>query len=298
MLHDDNEVALFTRRWLKGIPYEVAFWQSYYRNKRSRADLFEWSLYGRECVLDNFDLKTFIEGCGDDQPVIADVGCALSYTFGGRIGGRDYPVQYIDPLAPFYNHILDRYHIDRPRIIFGMTESLSDNFRPDSVAFLHIRNSLDHSMMPVLGIREALRVLKPGGVLYLNHFRNEAENENYRGFHQFNISEENGHLVIWDRRSRYDINDMLHGIADVTVSVTDSGRIVAVIRKTGTVPPEWTDTPSISRAMTMATAEAFHSASFALSYQLGKLKSQAGHTVMRLLPTTAVQKLKRLLGRH
>lgn len=29
-----------TRRWIKGIPYEVAFWQSYYNNRKRLRDLF------------------------------------------------------------------------------------------------------------------------------------------------------------------------------------------------------------------------------------------------------------------
>ena len=68
-------------RWVSGIPYEVAFWRSYYRNKGSRNDLLSWSQYGRECSLDNFDVAAFVDGLNREDPVIADVGCALSYMF-------------------------------------------------------------------------------------------------------------------------------------------------------------------------------------------------------------------------
>ena len=45
MNHTDRELV---QRWISGIPYEVAFWRSYYGNRRRRRDLFGWSRYGRE----------------------------------------------------------------------------------------------------------------------------------------------------------------------------------------------------------------------------------------------------------
>lgn len=95
-----------TKEWLKGIPYKVAFWRSYYGNKKRRADLFSWSLYDKECTLDNYDAAAYI-GSLDHKPIIMDVGCALSYAFGNRFYGKEMPVICIDPLASFYNRILE-----------------------------------------------------------------------------------------------------------------------------------------------------------------------------------------------
>ena len=97
--------------------------------------------------------------------------------------------------------------------------------------FVHIRNALDHSADPATAIVEAIRVLRRGGVLYCNHFRNEAEREGYRGFHQFNIDEEDGHMILWNRGMRVDVNRMTEGFAEVEVSRTAGGRIVAVLDK-------------------------------------------------------------------
>lgn len=188
-----------TRRWIKGIPYEVAFWQSYYNNRKRLRDLFGWSLIGQECVLDNFDMAAFLAARKEEKPVILDVGCALSYAFGTKIGGKDLDIDFIDPLAPFYNKILDKHKPELPHIKFGMTESLGAIYPENSVTFIHIRNSLDHSMNPMKGILQAVDCLKPGGVLYLNHFRNEAENEGYRGFHQFNIDIRKGTSGVVER---------------------------------------------------------------------------------------------------
>lgn len=293
-----KQVKESTKRWLKGIPYEVAFWRSYYGNRRRRAELFSWSLYDKECELDDFDVAAYIRSI-DGQPVILDVGCALSYAFGNRFGNTPYPVLYVDPLAPFYNRILDRYDIDRPRIRFGMVENLTSNFTEDSVDFIHIRNALDHCADPLEGILQALCCLKTGGKLYLNHFRNEAVNEGYRGFHQFNVDEHHGHMILWNRQCRIDVTDTIAQFADTVTTVAANGRIVSVITKTAPVPRNICDpkeTGLRTAEMLMTAAELFHSPKFAFGYQMSSLFTTISHRTVRLLPHSLVNRLKKLLS--
>ncbi len=70
-----------------------------------------------------------VRGLDRENPVLVDVGCALSYMFSNRIGGKEYNVVYLDPLAPFYNEILNDYSLDYPRINFGMGETLGQLFQ-------------------------------------------------------------------------------------------------------------------------------------------------------------------------
>ncbi len=287
-------------RWLKGIPYEVAFWRSYYGNRKRRNDLFSWSLYGKCCVLDNFDIDAYIAALNTDSPKILDVGCALSYAFGNIINGKDAHVVYVDPLAPFYNEILRHHNIDRPAISFGMIESLSAAFAPDSTDFIHVRNALDHCADPFEGIVQSLVVLKKGGVLYLNHFRNEAQNEGYRGFHQFNLSEESGNLILWNKDTTINVTKALNGFADVNTTVTDAGRIVAVITKTDDIPEELYSVNETARRqseMLMATAVYFHRLGNSTRYQLSRFISTLGHRTMRLMPYSILNRIKRLASK-
>lgn len=289
-----------TRRWLKGIPYEVAFWRSYYSSRKRRKRLFEWSLYGKPCSIDNFDIQTFVRSLTADagEPLILDVGCALSYMFGNIFDGREVKIDYIDPLAVFYNRILDDFSIDRPRIRFGMIEQLSASYAPDSADFIHIRNALDHCADPMTGILQALTVAKIGGIVYLNHHRDEAVREAYRGFHQYNITEEAGKLVIWNRHTRIDVAEALKNFAEVECSVTKDDFIVAVIRKTGPVSrslcsPESTAVSAMD--ILQATVSHFHSFPASASYQLSRLVTTVGHRTMRLIPFSWVKAIKRLL---
>ncbi|MBD5226160.1 MAG: hypothetical protein HDS68_09435 [Bacteroidales bacterium] len=286
------------RRWLSGIPYEVAFWRSYYRNKRSMKQLFGWSQYRQECRLDNFDVASYISGLGVVDPVIVDVGCALSYAFGSLFGGKEYPVIYLDPLAPFYNKILDDYSLDLPKIKFGMGETLSLVFPADSVSLFHIRNALDHSVRPITVIWQALIALHNGGVLYLNHKPNEAEHEGYIGFHQYNIDCIGGRLTIWNREERIDVATALEGYAEVEASVTDEGRIIGVVRKTAPIPA---DHPAVEEGnryasgMLQTMMTYLHSAPASVSYQLRRGAFSVGHGFMRMLPTKLVRRLKRIV---
>ncbi len=291
------------RKWLSGIPYEVAFWRSYYGNRRRRADLFSWSLYGKPCRLDGFDIDAFVETLDTDSPRILDVGCALSYAFGNIINGRQANVTYVDPLAPFYNRILQRYHIDRPAITFGMIESLTGSFAQDTVDFIHVRNALDHCADPMEGIRQCLVTLRPGGVLYLNHFVNEAEGEAYRGFHQFNIAEDVGDLIIWNRHKRINVSEALREVATVTTEVVEEEgrpRVVAVLTKTAELPQTMYDpaetTQRLARQM-METVEYFNGFGRSAAYQWRRLVSTIGHTTMRMLPFGLLKRIKRLAGR-
>lgn len=288
-----------SRRWLSGIPYEVAFWRSYYRNKSSRKALLSWSMYGKECKLDNFDVASFLQGLNKNNPVIADVGCALSYMFSDIIGGKKYDVTYLDPLAMHYNKILEDYSLHLPRITFGMGETLTLHFPKDSVSLLHIRNALDHSVRPMMVIWQALMCLHVGGVLYLNHKPNEAEHEAYLGFHQYNVDCQDGRLVIWNKEERIDVEDALKGYATVNPSVTDEGRIVAVITKKNEIPSDhraMRESGLYASGMLETLLSYFHTTTNALGYQVRRATFTITHGLMRMIPGSMVKKLKHLIS--
>jgi len=291
-------------KWLHGIPYEIAFWQSYYGNKGKIAELNLWSKYNTEADLDNFDLQRFValheEECGFDARIY-DVGCALSYMLGNIIGSRAYPIHYVDVLADFYNDLLDKSNTDRPRITFGMTECLTACIAPSAADFIHIRNSLDHCANPVEGIRQALACVRIGGVVYTNHFENEALREAYRGFHQYNITERDGHLIIWRNNEEvYDVNDIFASYADITASRTPEGRIVGILTKKRdfeNIDDILRDTANRICRSNMRIVRYFHSARHDVQYQWIRLYTGVGHRVMRLLPGKWLRRVKKFLSK-
>ncbi|TVQ90381.1 MAG: hypothetical protein EA393_06145 [Bacteroidetes bacterium] len=153
----------------------------------------------------------------------------MSFSNGNRFNGKQLNVYYIDPLAPFFNRIIERRKLDLPKITFGFIEYLSA-FVPNRASLIIVQNALDHSKSPLKGILECIESLEIEGVLYLRHFRNEAETEKYIGFHQYNISIENNDIIIWNKETKTNINYFLRDFAEIKTS-TCGNEVIAVITK-------------------------------------------------------------------
>jgi hypothetical protein len=118
-------------------------------------------------------------------------------------------------------------------------EYLSAFYPKHDVTLIIIQNALDHSADPVKGILEALQSLQVNGILYLNHHPNEAEFENYRGFHQFNITlEENDDLIIWNKKNRFNINELFSNYISIENKIIDNN-VISILRKIADIPQNY-----------------------------------------------------------
>ena len=247
-------------KWLLGIPYEVAFWEATYAHKKVLASTLAYSHYGRELTLNGFDAATFLLAQAQpEQAQVLDIGAGMSYMPGEFIvdkNGNKHPINihYIDPLANYYNEIAAKHHVEVPQVEFGMMEHLSAFYPAHDVTLAIIQNALDHSANPVKGILEALNTLHNGGILYLNHHPNEAEYENYRGFHQFNICVEKDELLIWNREQRFNVNDIVKDFARVEAKMVE-GYPIAILTKTAEVPAAMLDHEQDIRTLSTALLE-------------------------------------------
>lgn len=233
-----------SRQWYDGVSYEVAFWNNVYRWKHTFNGMIKWSNFGKCINLECFDANKFLLGKSD--PKVLDVGCGLSFAPGDNLleNGKLRPlnISYVDPLAPFFNDISKRFHRNVPKITYGRMEYLSAFFgKTNNILLVIIQNALDHSSDPLKGILEALDILETGGILYLNHHNNEAVTEHYKGFHKFNVCEENGHLMIWNKESKTDVNGLLKGFAEISMFTGSQGHVVAIIKKTAEIPDSMID---------------------------------------------------------
>jgi len=293
------------KQWLNGISYECAFWDSIYRNKKQRDKLFRWSNYGRELSLHNFDAVAFLdkrEHKGMKNSVVLDVGCGLSYCTGNLRHNQIIDLHYVDPLAPFFNKIVKRATVDRPQIEFGMIEFLSAFYPNHDVALIIVQNALDHCVNPLKGIIEALDSLETGGVLYLKHYPNEAIKENYRGFHQFNIDEESGNLILWNRAQRHNLTAELMPYA--TMSVTryhEPEEVIAVITKTAPLPNELINDKADKALLCtrlIAAAESFDNPTYAFRYHLQRIYFKMVQTLARYVNRDTKELIKRVIRQH
>lgn len=296
-LTQDNAIS----KWVKGIPYEVAFWNNVFRWKHTFNGMMGWSNYGGKIELEDFDANSFLLGLYN--PIVLDVGCGMSYAPGNNLSVNGQlcaiDIHYVDSLATYFNTILKRHRRNLPAIEFGMMEYLSDFYPSNSVDLVIIQNALDHSSAPIKGIIESLHILKHSGVLYLNHHLNEAETEHYKGFHQFNIMQEAGNLIIWNNNSRHNINDLLKSCADVTVNYDNAtDHVTAVIRKTHDVPDallQNSDRKALSMSL-IKLNEKQGSISTALAMKLRYWRFNTIQFFAQALPWNIKMRVKKIIG--
>ena len=114
--------------WVNGVSYEVAFWNAFLTRRKSE-DIKNRLQSKEELTLTGCDIQSIVKFDKGEKPLILDVGCALSYATGTKINGRETDFHYIDPLANFYNEILDKKNLSLPRIELGMVEYLTGSVK-------------------------------------------------------------------------------------------------------------------------------------------------------------------------
>ena len=297
MQKSDNTLS----NWMDGIAYEIAFWNNVYRWPHTFKGMMNWSGFGAGIQLEKFDANSFLLASTGRK--VLDVGCGMSYATGNHLidGTINIPldIHYIDPLAPYFNQILHRFHRNLPMIEFGMMEYLSAHYPNHDVDLVIIQNALDHSANPVKGIIEALETLRIGGVLYLNHHENEAELEQYKGFHQYNITQEEDNLIIWNKQEHRNVSNVIKEYADTQVYRHDNGHVIAVIHKTDNVPAQLLrdkDDKRILSQMLLTNNMKHRNISSTLAYRLNYWKYNTIQFFVQALPWSTKMKLKKLIG--
>lgn len=85
-------------------------------------------------------------------------------------------------------------------------------------------------------------VLKPGGMLYLNHTRAEGINEKYDGLHQWNLDyTEDNDFIIWNYGSAVNVSRKLGNIASISIHHSNGWVCVEMIKKKDFVPEQYID---------------------------------------------------------
>jgi SAM-dependent methyltransferase len=219
--------------WQNGIGHELAFWQRYINARGGpwahdfiyRIDP-DGIIHGRYTAL--------FETSAGRSVRILDVGAGPLTLIGKRtVNGLRPEIVAVDPLAPFYDRFLAEASFNPPvRTQQAFAEDITAAFAPRSFDLVTSINALDHSFDPVRAIWEMLAVSKLGGAVYLDHVVNEAENENYVGFHQWNFDCQNGQFIIWNRSSRFDVGEEIKGFAKVETLKVENSHIVVTLRKT------------------------------------------------------------------
>jgi SAM-dependent methyltransferase len=158
---------------LHGIYHELAFWQQFVKTDRF---LNGWVKKVKTPEL-NQEVADFILSVKNDS--VLDVGSGVCSLLNGLVN-----VTACDPLGDLYRLIFDyeRHKLTPPLSIPAEYLKYSNEFD-----IVHISNALDHCQNPGDALDRLIDAVKPGGYLIVQGFCNEAEHENWQGFHQFNL---------------------------------------------------------------------------------------------------------------
>ena len=156
---------------------------------------------------------------------VLDIGCGPVSHVGTCSDRWRIEVLAVDPLADEYRRLREEFDLTDCGVapIRGEIETLVQVVRERSFDIVYCRNALDHVRDPLSGIRQMIRVLRPGGSCWLVHSSNEGEKQDYGGLHQWNLSPlDDGDLVVWKPDGyRVSLRRELHGAA--VVQATDLG---------------------------------------------------------------------------
>ena len=135
-----------------------------------------------------------------------------------------------DALAKPYDQLLAKHGVVPPlRVTQLRCEELTERYNEDYFDMVLSVNALDHARDPVQCVRQMATVAKPGGLIFVMVHPNEAlhADENERGFHNWNLANVDGRLVLHGASLARDV-DLQHEVHDLVVRQTcDAGSRVS-----------------------------------------------------------------------
>jgi SAM-dependent methyltransferase len=164
---------------------------------------------------------------------ILDVGAGPLTALAKKSVGRRVTITAVDPLAVAYDRLLEAHGIQPPvRTGYAEAEELSAAFPLDHFDLVYCQCALDHMYDPLRALRQMLGVVKPGHVVVLLHQVDAGETEGYAGLKQWNLREEGGQVVLWNRDGRWSIDAALAAAAAVRIEgAQDPGLLLVALTK-------------------------------------------------------------------
>lgn len=219
-------------KWERGIDDELAFWDAWLATGGQ-----PWPQDFQVRWLPEAELEPRITQALADKVGVTvralDVGAGPLTALGKRWAGHTLQITAIDPLADDYDKLLQKHGLTPlVRTQRGFAERLVEQFGQDQFDLVHARNCIDHSYDPCRAIQQMVAVAKPGGLVYMFHGINEAQTQDYYGFHQWNLFCKDNDLYIGNLRQEINMSKLLKPVADVECEIVhEHNWMVNLIRK-------------------------------------------------------------------
>lgn len=216
-------------KWFAGLIDELEFWYL-----TVALDGWTWKESYQMRLAGNmeFQYSDYFRDSPDQRLDVLDVGAGALPAIGTIMPGREIVVTATDPLGEAYRRIFEDFGITGSEIIRCDAELLAKVFGAERFHFVLANNCLDHCYDPLKAIKNIYEVTKRGGWALLDHYENVGENEHYSGLHQWNFSEREGRLVVWNRTASCFVDEHLPPDAKIVVTrAQDQNWISALVTK-------------------------------------------------------------------
>ncbi len=216
--------------WRKGLPEEMDVWERWIDGQGlDWPEDYAFRMDPRSALQPH--IRDEVDAPPGADVFILDAGAGPLTGVGKQWPGRNVVIFPIDVLAEEYNDFLRKTKRTPPvRTESVDMETLSSRFERNFFDFVYVCNSLHCCYDPVKALREMVRVLKPGGAIFLSHSVREGGNRNYRGMYQWDLFSRNGDLTLGNADMAFGVNHLLAAATDISVEHSDSW-LVAVLRK-------------------------------------------------------------------
>ena len=160
----------------KGTEHELGFWRWFVTTDRF---LNEWA---KPIVTP--ELSTLVADVIKSMPGarVLDAGSGVVSILYGLV--PQHKLTATDPLSPEFQKFFDHAAVNTPAPLPVAAEDIAFHEQFDIV---HIRNAIDHTNDPAAAYAALWRAVAPGGTLIIHGFANEANFENWAGFHKWNM---------------------------------------------------------------------------------------------------------------
>lgn len=219
-------------RRVLGIWLEAWYWRWWmFRSATRHSEIYRRAME-RERPLDAFH-RQFVDGLASPRVRILEVGSGPLSAIGTTLSGKTLEIVATDLLADTYARLLAHLKIEPAiRTVRADAERLTEQFAEGSFDYVTANNCIDHCARADRAIEQMLRVAKPGGWVSLRHAENEASRTRYFGLHEWNFALEAGEPILWNRRERIPIRDLVAPWGELKI-LSEPGHVVFAVRRHG-----------------------------------------------------------------
>lgn len=171
-----KEVMPINRKNFEQIIEELKFWKTFVKTERF---LLDWMSDTKTAELDPY-AADFIKKVKND--LVLDVGSGPVSILHGLI--KDSQITALDPLSIYYQKI---FNYKKYNIIPPIGISAEDMTYKEKFDIVHICNALDHCQNLNNALLNLYNAVKKNGYLIIQTFENEGSEQNWQGFHKWDI---------------------------------------------------------------------------------------------------------------